>query len=335
MFLRPALGLQMKRTFSILPKVAYLLSKTPAAYNDSMNTLNTKHLSIFIALAAIWGAGFMLIRVAAPAFGSLPMAAIRVLIGATALAVLGLLLRKPRLTGVQLRWALAIGMLSPALPFALFAYALQTLPAGYGSVLNATVPFWGVAIGALYFKERISSIKLLALCVAVMGLAMMLGLGTVPVNAASIQAALACVMANLIYSIAGYFSKHTLAGADAFGQSLCALIGSSIVLLPLGFWFWPQTMPSATAWGAVTVLGVACSALAYVMYFWLIANAGVIYSMSVTLVIPVFGVLSGVLFLGEQLTLWSAIGGALTLLATAVVIGVLPLRGKQEPMHEP
>ncbi len=292
------------------------------------STLKSKHLTVFIFLAAIWGAGFMFIRVAAPAFGSLPLAFVRVLIGALALGVLGLILRKQRLTGEHLKWSLAIGLLSPAIPFALFAYALQTLPAGYGSVLNATVPFWGVAIGALYFKERIAPTKIMALCVAVVGLAIMLGLGTVPVNEASIKAALACVLANFIYSIAGYVSKYKLAGADSFGQSLGALVGSAVVLLPLALWKWPAAMPSAGDWGAVAVLGVFCSAMAYVMYFWLIANAGVIYSMSVTLLIPVFGVLAGAVFLGERLTLLSAIGGVMTLLATAVVIGVLPLGKK-------
>ncbi len=298
-----------------------------AAYNTAMkSTTNSKSLAIFILLAAIWGAGFMFIRVAAPAFGSLPLAFVRVLIGALALAALGLLLRKRRLTGAQLRWSVLIGLLSPAVPFALFAYALQTLPAGYGSVLNATVPFWGVAIGALYFKETIATAKLLALLVAVLGLVIMLGLGTVPVNAASIKAALACVLANFIYSIAGYVSKYKLAGADSFGQSLGALLGSSAVLLPFALWMWPAAMPSASDWGAVAVLGVFCSALAYVLYFWLIAHAGVIYSMSVTLLIPVFGVLAGAVFLGERLTVLSALGGGLTLLATAVVIGVLPLK---------
>ncbi len=288
--------------------------------------MKSKHLTIFILLAAIWGVGFMFIRIAAPSFGAMPIAFVRVTIGAIALGAICLLLSKPRLTGSHLWWSLGIGLVSPALPFALFAYALQTLPAGYGSVLNATVPFWGVAIGALYFKEKMPLSKLIALCVAVLGLAIMLGLGTLPVNEASIKAALACILANFIYSVAGYLSKYKLAGADSFGQSLGALVGSSIVLLPLAWWFWPAVMPSAGDWGAVAVLGVFCSALAYVMYFWLIANAGVIYSMSVTLLIPVFGVLAGAVFLGERLTLLSGLGGLLTLISTAVVIGVLPLK---------
>jgi drug/metabolite transporter (DMT)-like permease len=288
--------------------------------------MKSKHLIVFILLAAIWGAGFMFIRIAAPAFGSMPLSFVRVTIGALALGAICLLMRRPRLTGAHLWWSLGIGLVSPALPFALFAYALQTLPAGYGSVLNATVPFWGVAIGALYFKEKIAVSKLIALCVAVLGLAVMLGLGTLPVNEASIKAALACILANLIYSIAGYLSKYKLAGADSFGQSLGALLGSSVVLLPFAWWFWPEIMPSAGDWGAVAVLGIFCSALAYVLYFWLIANAGVIYSMSVTLLIPVFGVLAGAVFLGERLTLLSGLGGLVTLLATAVVIGVLPMK---------
>jgi drug/metabolite transporter (DMT)-like permease len=288
--------------------------------------MNLKTLSIFISLAAFWGSSFMFMRIAGPSFGSFALAFMRVLIAAIFLTVLTFALRKPFLQGVQLRWALLIGVINSAIPFTLFAYATQSLPAGYTAVLNATVPFWGLGIGAIVFKEQLAWHKLLALFVAICGLAMMLGLGAVELNVTTLKAIAACLLASLMYGISGHTSKRKLAGVDSYAQSLAAMLGGSIVLAPLALWQWPAVMPGAGDWAAVIVLGMLCSGLAYILYFWLIEHAGLNFGLSVTLLIPVFGVFWGMVFLHERLTLLSALGGGITLLATAVVIGVLPLK---------
>jgi drug/metabolite transporter (DMT)-like permease len=104
------------------------------------------------------------------------------------------------------------------------------------------------------------------------------------------------------------------------------MLGGTVALAPLALIYWPDVMPSTTDWAAVAALGMLCSAVAYIMFYWLIANTSLIMSMSVTLLIPVFGVFWGMVFLNEKLSLLSAVGGAITLVATAVVIGVLPLQ---------
>ena len=290
--------------------------------------MKIKALVIFITLAAIWGASFILMRVSAPEFGAMPTAFVRCAIAAMTLSLLAMGLRKPMLRGVQLRWAMCIGVLNSAVPFALFGYALQILPAGYGSVLNATVPFWGLAIGALFFGEAIAPQKLMALGVAIVGLSMVLGLGTLPITATVLLAAGALIAATLLYAISGTISQRKLKGVDSFGQAWAAMLGASLVLIPLAAIYWPNAMPSAGAWAAVISLGLMCSAVAYLLFFWLIVNMGLLWGMSVTLLIPVFGILWGVLFLGETMTWASGLGAVITLCATAVVLDVVKIKTK-------
>ena len=265
-------------------------------------------------------------RLAAPAFGPFAMAFVRVTVAAAVLGLAMIVLRKQILRGSQFYWTLGIGVLNSGIPFALFGYATLHLPAGYSAVLNATVPFWGLAIGAVVFHERLPVYKLLALSCAVAGLGIMLSLGSVDLNVRTVSAAAACLLATLLYAIVGNITQRKLLGADPVAQSFGAMLGGSIALLPFALWQWPAINPSAGDWAAVLTLGVLCSAIAYILYFWLIVNAGLTYSMNVTLVIPVFGVLWGMVFLGETLTVLSTLGAVITVLSTAVVIGVLPKR---------
>lgn len=294
-----------------------------------MNPTNPlKIIAVFTLLAAIWGASFLLMRIASPQFGALATAFTRVMVAATALVIISKLLAKPRLNGSQLRWTWGIGVLNSAIPFALFSYATLTLPAGYTAVLNATVPFWGLSIGALFFGQSVALDKVLALCVAILGLAMMLGLSTLPITHEVVLAAAACLTATFCYGLAGHITKLKLAKVDSFAQARGAMIGAACALAPFAVWHWPGHLPSAGAWAAVVALGLICSAVAYVLYFWLIGHAGLSFGLSVTLLIPVFGIAWGMIFLGETLTLLSALGAIIALLATSVVVGLWrPFRG--------
>ena len=238
---------------------------------------------IFIILAAIWGSSFLFMRIASPAFGAFALAFVRVAVAAVVLGLCLLMLRKQPLKGDKFYLAMGIGVLNSAIPFALFAYAMQHLPVGYTAVLNATVPFWGVAIGVVFLKERLPLSKLIALGCAVIGLLIMLGLGNVDLNHETLLSVIACLLATLLYGIVGYTTRLKLAGTDPVAQSSAAMLGSFLTLIPFAWWQWPAVNPSAGDWAAVITLGVLCSAIAYIMYFWLISNAGLMYGLNVTL----------------------------------------------------
>jgi drug/metabolite transporter (DMT)-like permease len=92
------------------------------------------------------------------------------------------------------------------------------------------------------------------------------------------------------------------------------------MLIPLAIWFWPKTMPSTVAWSNAVALGLLCTALAYVVYFNLLARVGTMRSVTVTYLIPPFGMLWGYLFLGEALSWNMVIGCAVIVVGTALVV---------------
>ena len=309
-------------------RVNYGMTQNSAPNPKTIRPQNLKTLSIFVFLAAIWGASFLFMRLSSPEFGAVPTAFVRVFIAAMALMVVSVILKKPPIERARLPWSLGIGILNSAVPFALFSYATLSLPAGYTAVLNATVPFWGLAIGAVFFKQNVTAMKLAALCVAVLGLAMMLGLSALPMTASVLLAAGACLLATFCYGWSGHFALLKLKGIDAFAQARGAMMGATLALAPFAAAQWPAQMPSSGAWAALAALGLVCSALAYILYFWIIHHAGLNLGLSVTLLIPVFGIAWGMLFLGEGLTLPSALGALIALMGTSVVIGLWVPFGK-------
>ena len=129
--------------------------------------------------------------------------------------------------------------------------------------------------------------------------------------------------ATLLYGIAASYTKKHLTGVDALTVATGTMIGATIVLLPLAIASWPAVAPSMKAWGSVIALGVACTGIAYMLFFHLIAIAGPARAITVTFVIPIFGILWGALFLGERVSLGMIEGCAVILVGTALATGVI------------
>ena len=139
-------------------------------------------------------------------------------------------------------------------------------------------------------------------------------------------AVVACLAATLLYGWSANFAKRHLAGAPPLAVATGSQLAAAIVLLPPMGWWWPAQMPSTTAWVAVALLAVACTGVAYVLYFRLIAHVGPAKAISVTFLIPVFAVVWGWMFLGEGLTLAMLLGCAVILIGTALATGLLTPR---------
>lgn len=266
-----------------------------------------------VTLGAVWGASFLLMRISAPAFGPIALIAVRVAIAAGVLV--GLLVVRQGPSAVSQLTArawplLVIGGLNVALPFTLFAYAALFLPAGMTSTLNATVPLFGALIGWMWLGDRPTARRLFGLAV---GFAGVLALAWPRLAGGERRAVAAAVAAASLYAIGAHLTPRWLAGMGALQISTGSLIGSTVLLAPLAVWQWPTVPPTPLAWVDAAVLGVVCTALAYVLYFRLLARAGPTTAMTVTYLIPVFGVTWGVLLLGERLAGTSIAGGVLVL----------------------
>jgi drug/metabolite transporter (DMT)-like permease len=270
------------------------------------------------ALAAIWGASFLFMRIAAPALGPVLTAQLRSLIAGVALAAY---FAATRFDPEWRRWGwhyAAIGIGSSAIPFLLWAYAALSLGAGLLSVLNATSPMFGAACSALLLGERLSARLISGLAIGVAGVALV----SQPSSAAdpSYAALGAALFAAFCYGLNAAYIKRFASSAPSRGMAVGSQLAAGIVLVPFIPLSLPAAAPTPLAVGSILALGLLCTAIAFVLYFRLIADLGATGALTVTYLIPAFGVLWGALFLGEQVTAAMLAGAALVVLGTVFVL---------------
>ncbi len=288
--------------------------------------MRTRDLAELLVLAALWGASFLFMRVAAPELGPVPLMALRVGIAAALLApLLALRGRAGALRGRVLHVAV-VGALNSALPFSLFAYATLSVTAGLASILNATSPLWGGLVAHFWLRDRLDRSRAAGLAVGFAGVAFLVwGRASFEPGGAGLAVA-AALCATLSYGIAASWTKRFLRGVDPLAVAAGSQVAATLLLVPGAIALWPAAGPSARAWGSVVALGVACTAVAYVLYFRLIASVGPARAIAVTFLIPIFAVAWGALFLGETISARTVAGAAIVLAGTALATGLLRLR---------
>jgi drug/metabolite transporter (DMT)-like permease len=266
------------------------------------------------ALAAIWGASFLFLRIAAPALGPIATADLRMLVGGLALAAYF------ALTAFDAQWRrwwrtyLVIGALTSAVPFVLFAYAALELSAGLMAVLNATSPMWGALLSALIARERLSLGGMAGLGLGVAGVALL----SAPEGGANGLAIAAATGAAFCYGLTAALLRRWGRDAPARGMAVGTQLSGGLLLLPL-LALAPPGAPTPAALAAVLALGLVCGALGYVLYFRLIADIGAAGALTVTYLIPAFGILWGAAFLGEAIS-GTMLGGAALVVAGTVLV---------------
>jgi drug/metabolite transporter (DMT)-like permease len=284
-----------------------------------------------LALAAIWGASFLFMRVIAPVLGTFPTAFFRVLLATAGLLVILALLRTRWDFRGKFGLCLMLGVINSGVPFALYAVAAQLVPAGYSAIFNATTPMMGVLIGALFFAEELTLAKLLGVFSGLGGVALLMRIGPVPLDMGLLLGALACLGATACYGFGGFLTRRWINGDGGLNSGMVAFgsqAGAALCLLPLFGWSLlnapPPSWGGASVWLSLLGLGLVCTAFAYILYFRLLADVGPVRTLTVTFLIPPFGVLWGVLFLDEPLS-WAYVqGGALIALALWLILRQAP-----------
>ena len=309
---------------------------TPSALNlpqrPASPTAAKPWLRDFILLAAIWGGSFLFTLLGVREFGAIPTAGLRVLVAA--LFLLPLLTLKGHLPGLRQHWRMTffVGLLNSAIPFACFAFAILSITTGLSSILNATVPMFGALIAWVWLKDRPNGLRILGLGIGFLGI-VLLAMGKASFKAdasgsSSGLAIIACLFACLFYGIAANFTKRFLTGVPPLVTATGSQCGAALSLALPMVWLWPAQTPGINAWLAISVLGVLCTGIAYVLYFRLIANAGPARALTVTFMIPVFAVFYGVLFLSEAVTLWMTVCGVIIICGTSLASGLVKWPGK-------
>ncbi|MGY4824519.1 DMT family transporter [Stutzerimonas kunmingensis] len=284
-----------------------------------------------LALAAIWGASFLFLRIIAPVLGTFPTAFFRVLLATAGLLVILLLLRTRWDFRGKLGLCLVLGVINSGVPFALYSVAAQLVPAGYSAIFNATTPMMGVLIGALFFAEELTLAKIIGVFSGLGGVALLMRIGPVPFDTELLLGALACLGATACYGFGGFLTRRWINQGEGLDSEVVAFgsqLGAALCLLPLfGLSLLnapPVNWGDSTVWLSLLGLGLVCTAFAYILYFRLLADIGPVKTLTVTFLIPPFGVLWGVIFLDEPLS-WAYVqGGALIALALWLILRQAP-----------
>ncbi len=269
----------------------------------------------------------MFMRLGAVEFGALPTAAVRVAIAAGFL--LPLMALKGQVPELVRHWkpVFVVGLLNSAIPFACYSFALLSITTGLSAILNATVPLFGAIVAWVWLGDKLNGSRTLGLLVGFAGVAMLAwDKASFKPDASGVApgwAVLACLLATLCYGMAGSFTKRHLGGIPPLVTAAGSQLGATLGLALPALWLWPAHNPSLTAWLALVVLGVVCTGMAYVLFFRMIQNAGPARALAVTFVVPVFAVCYGVAFVGEGVTPWMLVCGAVILCGTSLATGLL------------
>ncbi|ANY17966.1 DMT family transporter [Bordetella pseudohinzii] len=285
--------------------------------------MQRRDLLELIALAAVWGGSFLFMRVAVPEFGPAPLIELRVGLGALVLLPLAILRGRLGIMARHWKAIFMVGVFNAALPFLLYAYASLSLGAGFLSVANAVTPVWGAVIGWLWLRDRLPALRVLGLAIAFLGIVVLVWDKLEFQQGGTGPAVLAALAAPFFYGIAANWTKRFLSGVDALANATGSMLSAALVLLPLAIAHWPGQPVSVQAWVATVLLAVLCTGAAYVVFFRLIAVLGPTAAVSVTFLVPVFGVFWGVTLLDEALTSSMLAGAGVILVGTALVLGLL------------
>jgi len=282
--------------------------------------MNNASLIRLLALAAIWGASFLFLRIGAPVLGPAVLIEGRLILAGMFLLAVAQVLRKRLELRQHWRHYLLLGLLNSALPFLLFAYAARILSASLLSILNATSPIWGAAIMAIWSGSGLKAREVSGLALGIAGVALLVGFDAATLQPGAGPAIAAALGAAACYGIASVYAKSAKT-VEPFANAHGSMWAAALLAAGALPFFPVVARPDAGVIAAVIALGVLCSGIAYLLYFRLVADLGPASALTVTFLIPVFGVLWGHLFLGESVGWHTVAGAAIVIAGTTLITG--------------
>ena len=273
---------------------------------------------LLLLLAVVWGASFLFIRVAAPVLGPIPLVELRVATGAVALLLVG---RSAALRTFRERIPafLVLGLLNNVAPFCLIATAELVLPASIAAILNATTPLATAVAGAILLSQPLTARRVAGLVIALAGVVVLVGWSPLPPGIPTILAVGASFGGAIAYALGALYAGRAMRGLPAMHIATGQLVASALIALPAAVVTAPRGPVPVGAVVCVVALGLVCTAAAYPIYFRIIAQAGALAASSVTFLVPVTGVLWGVLLLSEPFTP-AMVAGMATVLGGLVLV---------------
>lgn len=277
------------------------------------------NLSILFLLAAIWGSSFLLMHIVAPSLGPVLTATLRVGIASLVL----LLYYKWKKIDLEFKknykHYIIIGVINSAIPFSLYSYAALHIPTSYSVILNSTSPLFGVLFESIFLKYKITPIKIASFLIGILGVTLLSESKGIPSTKFSLDFYLSFIACLVSASLYGFMGVYIRMHSHSFNSTVLAGTTqpmASLFLIPFIYFSPMVSTPTLQVILALLLLALMCSALAYFLYFKLISDVGPSKALTVTYLMPVFGMIWGKLFLDEIITLQMMIGAFLIMIGT-------------------
>jgi len=292
--------------------------------------MGARDLGALVLLGAIWGSSFLFIRVAVPALGPFVLMELRVGLAAAALALLAVAVSS--LPKLRFRWKelLALGAVNAAIPFSLIAASEINLTASLAAILNATTALFAAVVAAVWMGEALTKGKVAGLVMGIIGVAVLVGWTPIALNGVVLVSVGASLLAAFSYALGGVYTKRAFAGTPPLALAIGQQTGAAMLLVPLATASVPAEAPSMPVTLSALALALLCTAVAYLLYFYLISSVGPTKTLTVTFLSPVFGRWFGVLFLNEPVGVGTFVGLGIILSSVALVTGFRFFRKDKE-----
>jgi drug/metabolite transporter (DMT)-like permease len=290
--------------------------------------MGPRDLGALVLLSALWGASFIYIRVAVPALGPFVLVELRVGLAAVVLALCAALVgRLPKLRRRWRQFAL-LGAVNVAIPFSLISAAEINLTASLAAILNSTTVMFTAVVAAVWMGDALTARKLVGVALGIAGVTVLVGWDPIAMNWVVALSVGAMLAASLAYALGSVYAKRTFADSPPLAIASGQLTAAAMLMVPLAAVSAPEQSPSTIVVLSVLGLALPSTAVAYMLYFRLIANVGPTSTSTVTLLVPLFGLLFGVVLLDEPVGVGTLAGLVLILSSVILITGLGAARPK-------
>jgi drug/metabolite transporter (DMT)-like permease len=276
-------------------------------------------LASLLYLGAVWGAAFLFLRIAAPEVGPVWAAEFRLAIGASILLVFVGRRTIAAMRGRVIAFAI-VGTTFAAIPFTCIAFATLTLPTGFTALLNAATPLFTAALGVLVLRQPLSGRMIAGLAIGIGAVLVLVGWSHLDPTPATLIAVAAGLGAPASYAVAGTYVRARLADVPGLELATGMLTMGALVTLPVAVLSGAPGVPTMAGVASLAAVGVVSTALAWPLFYRVLARSTPTVASTVTFIVPVFAALWGSLVLGEAVGAELVVAFGLVLVSLALVL---------------
>jgi len=287
--------------------------------------VHRRQLLDYASLSVIWGVSFVLVLKVVQAFGWVGAATFRAFIASAILMLIAVVARRRLVFGRWLPLAV-VGATSVAGQLIGLSFSTPRIGTAMAAIFVGTIPLFSMVIGQFWGLEHITPSGRVGLFLGFGGIVLLVGFPAVPVTGTFVLGCVSSVLAAVSAAFGSNYAHKHLRAVGSWEQTIGSFVFGGILTLPLLLVVPVPTTPQPFDYVYLVVLAGVCSALAYVLYFRLVAEVGATIAISVEFVVTVIAVVLGTVLLKERLSVVQVLGGAVIIAGCSLVLGLIPRR---------